>query len=150
MDIPVVTCGVSQDSVLGPVLFLLYTADVISITRRDDIGVHSFADSTQLYQHSVADICVASISRLVSCIDYNNKWMSSNRLKLKSDKTDLILLGIRQQLANINYKSLNINGCDMPVSSQITCLGVLVDNEMTFAAHIRCLMCRRLYQLRKL
>ena len=56
-----VTCGVPHDSVLGPVLFLLYTADVISITRRHDIGVHSFADSTQPYQHSVVNMCVASI-----------------------------------------------------------------------------------------
>ena len=91
-----VTCGVPQGSVLGPVLFLLYMADVITIARRHDIGVHSCADDTELYQHSVTRMCVASIPRLVSCIDNINRWMSSNQLKLNSDKIDFILLGTRQ------------------------------------------------------
>ena len=122
-----VTCGVPQGSVLGPVIFVLYTADVITIARRHDIGVHSYADDTQLYQHSVAKMRVASIPRLVSCIDNFNKWMSFNRWKLNSDKTDFILLGTHQQLAKINCKSIQINGCDILISNQATFLGALVD-----------------------
>ena len=44
---------------LGPVLFLLYTADVIIIVRRHDIEVQSYVDDTQLYLHSEAKMCVA-------------------------------------------------------------------------------------------
>ena len=36
-----VTCDVPQGRVVGSVLFLLYTADVITIARRQDIGVQS-------------------------------------------------------------------------------------------------------------
>ena len=44
--------GVPRGSVLGPVLFLSYTADVLVIAGRYGVSAHSYADDTQLYIHS--------------------------------------------------------------------------------------------------
>ena len=41
--------GVPQGSMLGPILFIMYTADVIRIVERDGLSVHQFADDTQIY-----------------------------------------------------------------------------------------------------
>ena len=126
-----VTCGVSQGGVLGPMVCLLYTAVVIIIAGRYDIGVHSYADDIQLYSHSEAKMCVASISRLVSCIENINRWMSSNRLKLNSGKTDFILLGTCQQLSKINCKSIKIKWLwhpDIPSGHLPWCPGRWRDN----------------------
>ena len=73
-------------------------------------------------------------------------------MKLNSNKTEFILLETRQQLAKINCISIKRGGCDIQISNQvtITCLGVLVDDEMTFAVHIRRLPDRCFYQLRQL
>ena len=122
--------GIPQGSVLRLVLFLLYTVDVITIARRHDIGVHSNSDDTLLCQNFMANMFVARIPRLVSCIDNINRRMSSNRLKLNLDKTDLILLGTRHQLVKINCKSTKINGCESryPIRSPALVPGRWRDN----------------------
>ena len=43
------TCGVPQGSVLGPLLFVLYTADVQAIAAAYGISMHCYADDIQLY-----------------------------------------------------------------------------------------------------
>ena len=72
--------GVPQDSVFGPILFLLYTV-VLVIAARQGVSVHSYADDTQLYLHTLAINCEATFAHLIECIDDIRLWMSSNRLK---------------------------------------------------------------------
>ena len=76
--------------------------------------------------------------------------MPSNPLKLNADKTDFILLGTRQQLAKLNLPTIHLCGVNVLVSPIVTCLGVLIDSDLTFVAHVRRLTGRCIYQLRQL
>ena len=87
---------------------------------------------------------------MVSCIGDINRWMTSNLLKLNTDKTDFILLGTRQQLGKTSLKEIDISGVRVPVSTTVMCLGVLIDSELMFAAHIRRLTGRCFHQFRQL
>jgi len=73
----VVICGVPQGSVLGPILFLLYTANVTNIALCCGLNVHSYADDTHLYVHCDAVNCVAEAARLVACIEELDGWALS-------------------------------------------------------------------------
>jgi len=66
--------------------------------------------------------------------------MSSNRLKLNAEKTQFTCLGTRYQLAKIDSSDLHVNGSAIDLLRAVTCLGVTIDQELTFADHIRWLV----------
>jgi len=74
--------------------------------------------------------------------------MSANRLKLNAEKTQFTGIGTRYQLAKID--SSNLNGSAVDLLRAVTCLDVTLDQELTFADHIRRLTGRCFHSLMQL
>ena len=85
-----VYCGVPQDLLLGPVLFLLYVADVIEMVKECGLIPHAFADDLQIYGHSVSADTQELVACMTTCIEQVRCWMASNCLRLNPTKTELI------------------------------------------------------------
>ena len=92
-------CSVTQGSVLGPLLFIVYTADIAAVAQKHNVTVHAFADDIQMYLHCSRNDTTSAADRLERCIAYVGQWMSANRLKLNTDKTVLLWVGTRHSLS---------------------------------------------------
>ena len=98
----------------GPVLFTLYSqplSDVISVHNCD---YHKYADDTELSKSAPPDRFTSILSCIQTCINDALIWMKNNKLKLNTDKTEVMPVGSASRLESVDSECANTGGNSVP------------------------------------
>ena len=134
-----VNCGVPQDSCLGPLLFTIYTRSLFDFIKNHLPDVHCYADDSQLNvsfspkDELGQDDALAAMER---CVEEIRHWMIRNRLMMNNDKTEVLLIGTKQQLVKVNINHVKVGSANIAPTSHAKNLGVWFDSNLSMSVHI--------------
>ena len=131
--------GVPQGSCLGPLLFSAYASKLFEVIRLYLPNGHAFTDDTQLYLSFNPDNSLneaEAVHAMEQCIRAIRAWMQSDKLKLNENKTEVMLIGTRQQLSKVNLGTLTVGDTSVAIVNKARNLGVWFDSQLNFNVHI--------------
>ena len=131
--------GVPQGSVLGPILFTLYTLPLGDIARGLEIPRHFYADDSQLYvpfSVKVKQEGIIAVNRLESCVTQIQSWMVINKLKLNADKTELLLIASPYWRPRVDWPVFHVGPTEIVPASSARNIGATFDGCMDMHEHV--------------
>ena len=125
-----IKCGVPQGSILGPLLFLIYINDLVSVCKNSSPFL--FADDTNLFINgtNLQDMT----NKINAELHEISKWLKVNKLSLNVKKTHFMVFTSRKCLPE--FFDIHIDGYGIERVKHTKFLGVFIDDKLSWKKHI--------------
>lgn len=122
--------GVPQGSVLSPILYNIFTADVVMV---DGVLYFIFADDTAFVAtDSDPTIVITKLQAAQNAIEgYQRKW----KMKINPIKTQAIFFSNRRSPRHLPQRKIIAGGLEVEWSTEVKYLGLNLDQKLKFGIH---------------
>jgi len=130
-DLDMISNGVPQGSILGPLLFIIFINDMCYISQNKTI---LFADDTTLYSaNKTLDLTISSFKK-----DFENvyNWISLNKLFINWTKTKFMLVSRTKHPISTH---IELFGNKVEMVNEFKLLGVTIDKDLNFSKFVKAL-----------
>lgn len=122
-----VEAGVPQGSVLGPVLYTIFTADM---PIAENVLVATYADDTAILASSASPTTASNNVQIQ--LKEMELWLNNWNINVNTEKSAHVTFSLGRQ----NCPSLTLNNQVIPHNQKVKYLGLHIDRRLTWKQHI--------------